>query len=241
MDELPDNSVHLVVTSPPYNVGKEYDRNLTLSEYRSFLKKVWAEVERVLVPGGRCCINVANLGRRPYIPLHAFVVEDMAELGFLMRGEAIWAKESSSSSSTAWGSWMSATNPTLRDTHEYIMIFSKAAFSREGKGRKSTIGRDEFLEFTKSVWRFDAEPARKVGHPAPFPVELPYRCIQLYTFLGDVVLDPFIGSGQTAIAAVKTGRRYIGYELDREYAKLSERRVREFINDSGEQSGRTVQ
>ena len=241
MDELPDSGVHLVVTSPPYNVGKEYDRNLSLKEYRSFLKKVWAEVERVLVPGGRCCINVANLGRRPYIPLHAFVVEDMAELGFLMRGEVIWAKESSSSASTAWGSWMSATNPTLRDTHEYIMIFSKATFSRESKGRKSTIGRDEFLEFTKSVWRFDAEPARKIGHPAPFPVELPYRCIQLYTFPGDVVLDPFIGSGQTAIAAVKTGRRYIGYEVDREYAKLSERRIRAFIEDGAERHSRSVQ
>lgn len=231
MDELPDESVHLVVTSPPYNVGKEYDRNLTLGEYRELLKRVWTEVERVLVPGGRCCINVANLGRRPYIPLHVFVVEDMARLGFLMRGEVIWAKDSSSSASTAWGSWMSATNPTLRDTHEYIVIFSKGAFSRDGKGRKSTISRDEFLEFTKSVWRFDAEPARKVGHPAPFPVELPYRCIQLYTFLGDVVLDPFIGSGQTAIAAVKTGRRYIGYETDREYVKLSMRRVNEFVRE----------
>lgn len=136
---------------------------------------------------------------------------------------------------------MSATNPTLRDTHEYIMIFSKATFSRESKGRKSTIGRDEFLEFTKSVWRFDAEPARKIGHPAPFPVELPYRCIQLYTFPGDVVLDPFIGSGQTAIAAVKTGRRYIGYEVDREYAKLSERRIRAFIEDGAERHSRSVQ
>ena len=241
MDELPDNSVHLVVTSPPYNVGKEYDRNLSLSEYRGFLKRVWTEVERVLVPGGRCCINVANLGRRPYIPLHAFVAEDMAELGFLMRGEMIWAKESSSSPSTAWGSWLSATNPTLRDTHEYIMVFSKATFSREGKGRRSTIGRDEFLEFTKSVWRFDAEPARKVGHPAPFPIELPYRCIQLYTFFGDVVLDPFIGSGQTAIAAVKTGRRYIGYETDREYVKLSERRVRAFIEDDADRRARGIQ
>jgi len=239
MDELPDSSVHLAVTSPPYNVGKEYDRNLTLGEYRDFLRKVWAEVERVLVPGGRCCINVANLGRRPYIPLHAFVAEDMAELGFLMRGEVIWAKESSSSSSTAWGSWMSATNPTLRDTHEYILIFSKAAYSRDGSGRESTISRDEFLQFTKSVWRFDAEPARKVGHPAPFPVALPYRCIQLYTFLGDVVLDPFIGSGQTAIAAVKTGRRYVGYETDPEYAKLSERRVRAFAQGAGERGGRS--
>jgi len=231
MDELPNDSVHLVVTSPPYNVGKEYDRNLTLVEHREFLARVWREIERVLVPGGRCCINVANLGRRPYIPLHAFVVEDMAALGFLMRGEVIWAKDSSSSGSTAWGSWMSATNPTLRDTHEYVMIFSKHGFSREGEGRRSTIGRDEFLEFTRSVWRFDAEPARKVGHPAPFPVELPYRCIQLYTFLGDVVLDPFMGSGQTAIAAVRTGRRYVGYESSREYAELSERRIRAFARE----------
>ena len=227
MEELPEDSVHLMVTSPPYNVGKEYDRDMTLVEYRQFLKRVWAEVRRVLVPGGRCCINVANLGRRPYIPLHAFVVEDMMELGFLMRGEVIWAKGSSSSASTAWGSWLSAANPTLRDTHEYIMIFSKASFSREGEGRKSTISRDEFLEFTKSVWRFDAEPARKVGHPAPFPVELPYRCMQLYTFAGDVVLDPFVGSGQTAIAAVRAGRHYVGYEIDREYVELSEKRVGE--------------
>lgn len=226
MDEIPDASVHLVVTSPPYNVGKEYDRDLTLEEYRDFLKRVWAEVERVLVPGGRFCVNVANLGRRPYIPLHAFIVEDLMELGFLMRGEIIWAKEASSSPSTAWGSWLSATNPTLRDVHEYILVFSKATFAREARGRKSTIGRDEFLEFTKSIWRFDAEPARHVGHPAPFPVELAHRCIQLYTFGGDVVLDPFMGSGQTAIAARKSGRRYVGYEVNEDYVRLSEERIR---------------
>ena len=225
MEGLPDESVHLMVTSPPYNVGKDYDRDLTLDEYRSFLSKVWTEVRRVLVPGGRCCINVANLGRRPYIPLHSSVIEDMLGLGFLMRGEVIWAKDSSSSPSTAWGSWRSASNPTLRDTHEYILVFSKSSFSRESLGRASTITRNEFLEFTKSVWRFDAEPARKVGHPAPFPVELPYRCIQLYTFRGDVVLDPFMGSGQTAIAAKKTGRHYVGYETDPEYVELAERRI----------------
>ena len=228
MREIPDSSVHLAVTSPPYNVGKEYDRDLTLEEYLEFLGRVWKEVHRVLVPGGRCCINVANLGRRPYIPLHSFIIRDMAKLGFLMRGEVLWAKESSSSASTAWGSWLSATNPTLRDTHEYILVFSKSAFAREGTGRKSTITRDEFLEFTKSVWRFDAERARSVGHPAPFPVELPYRCIQLYTFEGDVVLDPFMGSGQTAIAAIRTGRRYVGYEVSRDYVGLSERRIGEF-------------
>ncbi len=121
MDEMPDGSVHLMVTSPPYNVGKDYDDDLTLDEYRAFLKRVMAEVHRVLVPGGRACINLADLGRRPYLPLHAFVVQDMLELGFLMRGEIIWDKASSASPSTAWGSWCSPQNPNLRDTHEYIL------------------------------------------------------------------------------------------------------------------------
>ncbi len=230
MEELPDCSIHLMVTSPPYNVGKEYDDNLTLEEYRAFLKRVWAEVWRVLVPGGRAAINVANLGRKPYIPLHAFIIEDMQTLGFLMRGEVIWNKAASGSPSTAWGSWCSAKNPTLRDIHEYILIFSKGMFSRGGPPRKSTITKEEFLELTKSVWTFPAEPASKVGHPAPFPVELPYRLIQLYTFEGEVVLDPFMGSGQTAIAAVKTNRHYVGYEIDPDYVKLAEKRIREFTS-----------
>jgi len=229
MEELPDNSIHLMVTSPPYNVGKVYDENLTMNEYRTFLKNIWKEVKRVLVTGGRVCINIANLGRKPYIPLHAFIVEDMLDLGFLMRGEVIWNKASSGSPSTAWGSWLSAKNPTLRDIHEYILVFSKDTFARENlKQRKSTVTREEFLEFTKSVWTFSAEPASKVGHPAPFPIELPHRMIQLYTFKGEVVLDPFIGSGQTAIAAIKTGRHYIGYEINKEYVKLAERRIEEF-------------
>jgi len=229
MGELPDDSVHLMVTSPPYNVGKEYDENLTLTEYRNFLRRVWKETYRVLVPGGRACINVANLGRKPYIPLHAFVVEDMLELGFLMRGEIIWNKDTSASPSTAWGSWMSAKNPTLRDVHEYVLVFSKDTFSRENPyGRKSTISRDEFLEFTKSVWTFPAVSARKIGHPAPFPVELPYRLIQLYTFEGEIVLDPFMGSGQTAIAAIKTKRHYVGYEINPEYVDLAQKRIESF-------------
>ncbi|RLA80699.1 MAG: site-specific DNA-methyltransferase [Deltaproteobacteria bacterium] len=229
MEELPDNSVHLMVTSPPYNVGKEYDEDLTLGEYRAFLKRVWAEVYRVLVPGGRVCINIANLGRKPYIPLHAFIVEDMLDLGFLMRGEIIWNKASSSSPSTAWGSWLSAANPTLRDIHEYILVFAKETFTRKNPHkRKSTISKEEFLEFTKSVWTFPAESAKRVGHPAPFPVELPYRLIQLYTFEGEVVLDPFMGSGQAAIAAIKAKRHYVGYEIEEEYVKLAERRIERF-------------
>ena len=229
MEELPDNSAHLMVTSPPYNVGKEYDEDLTLEGYKGFLKAVWQEVYRVLVPGGRACINIANLGRKPYIPLHAFIVEDMLELGFLMRGEIIWNKASSSSPSTAWGSWLSAANPTLRDIHEYILVFSKGTFTRKKHSdRNSTISREEFLELTKSVWTFPAEQAKSIGHPAPFPVELPYRLIQLYTYEGDVVFDPFMGSGQAAIAAIKTKRHYVGYDINEEYVKLAERRIRRF-------------
>ncbi len=226
MEELPDNSVHLMVTSPPYNVGKTYDEDMTLDEYRAFMKRVMAEVYRVLVPGGRACVNVANLGRRPYLPLHAFLIEDMLDLGFLMRGEIIWDKASSASPSTAWGSWCSPRNPTLRDTHEYIMVLSKQTFSRpEVEGRQATITRDEFLEYTKSVWRFPAEQASKVGHPAPFPVELPYRCIQLYTYSGEVVLDPFMGSGTTAVAALKAGRNFVGYELEEDYIRIAQKRI----------------
>ena len=226
MKELPDCSVHLMVTSPPYNVGKEYDNNLTLEEYLAFLMRVWRETYRVLVPGGRVCINVANVGRKPYIPLHASIMRDMIDMGFLMRGEIIWDKAASATTSTAWGSWQSATNPTLRDTHEYILVFSKGSFRRDKMdGRVSTISKDEFLEFTKSVWGFPSESARKVGHPAPFPIELPYRLIQLYTFSNEIVLDPFMGSGQTALAALKAGRHFVGYELSEEYCRLAERRI----------------
>ncbi len=222
MEELPDCSVHLMVTSPPYNVGKEYDEDLSLEEYLSLLKRVMAETHRVLVPGGRACVNVANLGRKPYIPLHIYVTQDMLDLGFLMRGEVIWDKSTSASPSTAWGSWMSAANPVLRDTHEYVLVFSKDVFGRKNPDKRpSTISREEFLEFTRSVWTFPAESARRVGHPAPFPVELPRRFIQLYTFEGDVVLDPFMGSGTTAVGAVETGRSYVGYDTDPEYCETA--------------------
>jgi len=228
MGELPDCSVHLMVTSPPYNVGKDYDQDLSLVEYLAFLDRVWKETQRVLVPGGRMCINVANLGRKPYIPLHAFIAEQVIRLGFLMRGEIIWNKAASASPSTAWGSWKSAGNPTLRDVHEYILVFCKDTFKRQNpSGRANTISRDEFLEFNKSVWNINAEPARKVGHPAPFPVEMPRRLIELYSFEGEVVLDPFMGSGQTAIAALRSKRHYVGFEIDSGYISLASQRISE--------------
>jgi DNA modification methylase len=226
MRDLPDGCIHLMVTSPPYNVQKEYDQNLTLEEYRMLLRDVFAETRRVLVTGGRACINIANLGRKPYLPLHAMVISEMLDLGFLMRGEIIWDKAASASASTAWGSWLSAANPVLRDVHEYILVFSKGSFRRPGEGRESTIARDEFLEWTKSVWTFPAVSARQIGHPAPFPEELPRRLIQLYTFKGDVVLDPFTGSGTTCLAARDLGRRYVGYEIHPEYYELAQERLR---------------
>lgn len=227
MNELPDNSIHLMITSPPYNVTKEYDKNLSLSEYLGLLNKVWKETFRVLVPGGRVCINVANLGRKPYLPLHSYIIESMLEIGFLMRGEIIWDKGSSSSASTAWGSWLSASNPVLRDIHEYILIFSKGNFSLPSRNKKSSLTKKEFLEFTKSIWKFPAASAKRIGHPAPYPEELPARLIKLYSFEGDVVLDPFVGSGTTCIAALNLKRNYIGYDINEEYVLLANRRINE--------------
>lgn len=226
MHQLPDSCIHLMVTSPPYNASKEYDDDLTLDEYLTLLERVYRETFRVLIPGGRACINIANLGRKPYLPVNAFISQMMIEIGFLMRGEIIWDKGSSAGSSTAWGSWLSASNPTLRDVHEYILVFSKGRFRRESQGRQATIGREDFLELTKSVWHFPTESASRVGHPAPFPVELPRRLIELYTFEGEVVLDPFIGSGSTALAALDTGRHFVGYEIQDAYVQIALERIK---------------
>jgi len=230
MNEIPDYSIHLMVTSPPYNVKKEYDEDLSLTEYRALLKTVFKETYRVLVTGGRACVNVANLGRKPYIPLHSYIIEDMLEIGFLMRGEIIWNKASSASPSTAWGSWLSAGNPVLRDIHEYILIFSKESFSRRKGHKKDTIAKKDFLEWTKSVWTFPAVSARMIGHPAPFPEELPHRLIQLYTYKGDIVLDPFCGSGTACLSALKDGRHYIGYDIESSYVKLANQRIKKHLN-----------
>jgi DNA modification methylase len=226
MKELPDNSVHLMVTSPPYNASKEYDKDLTLKEYLDLLEKVFTETYRVLVNGGRACVNVANLGRKPYIPLSDHVSHIMNNIGFKMRGQIIWNKGSSASPSTAWGSWVSAANPILRDVHEYILVFSKGEYSREKGQNVNTINKEQFMEWTLSVWNMKAVSARSVGHPAPFPEELPHRLIQLYSFKNDIILDPFMGSGQTAIAAIKSERRYVGYDISKAYIEHAEERIR---------------
>lgn len=227
---LPDNSVHLTVTSPPYNVGKAYDKNLTLDEYLDLIHDVFKEVVRATVPGGRICINLANVGRKPYIPYHLYTAQIMLDLGLLMRGEVIWNKDASAGGSCAWGSFKSASNPVLRDIHEYILIFSKEKFSRNSKDKENSISRDDFLSLTKSIWTFPTESAKRAEHPAPFPVELPRRCIELYTFKDDVVLDPFAGTANTAKAALATGRHYVMVDCDHTYVETGKRRIADFIN-----------
>lgn len=225
MKQLPDNSIHLMVTSPPYNVAKEYDDDLTLQEYLALLQDVFKETWRVLVPGGRAVINIANIGRKPYIPLHSFIIQIMHEIGFHMRGEIIWDKGASAGVSCAWGSFKSASNPCLRDVHEYILVFSKLTNKLEKRNYEDTITNENFVEWSKSIWRFQAESAKKIGHPAPFPVELPQRIIEFYSYKGNVVLDPFMGSGSTAIAALQLGRKFVGYEIDKNYINIAEQRI----------------
>lgn len=232
MKELPSNSVHLMITSPPYNVGKEYDTNLSLKEYLSLLRRVLKETHRVLATGGRVAINVANVGRKPYIPLHSYIIDMMLDLGFVMRGEIIWNKSASSGTSFAWGSWKSAANPVLRDVHEYLLIFSKDSYSRKKENKKDTIDNKEFMDFTKSIWTFPSVSAKYIGHPAPYPEELPRRLIQLYSFEGDIILDPFMGSGQTAIAALKSRRHFVGYDTDKKYCELAQKRIKEYTNQA---------
>ncbi len=228
---LPNNCIQLVVTSPPYNASKAYDDDLSLKEYLGMLQDVFSECYRVLSPGGRMVVNVANLGRKPYIPLSTHINNIMLNLGFLMRGEIIWDKSASAGSSCAWGSFQSASNPCLRDIHEYLLVFSKGDYkltrskSERENGRIDTIEKQEFVDHTKSIWRFATERASRVNHPAPFPVELPRRCIELYTFAGDVVLDPFNGSGTTCVAAKQTGRTYIGVDLSNDYCQIANERL----------------
>lgn len=225
MTDIPDNSVHLMITSPPYNVSKDYDQDLSLTEYLELLKKVFRETFRVLVHGGRACINVANIGRKPYIPLSDYISTMMIDLGFNMRGEIIWNKAAGSGVSTAWGSWQSASNPILRDIHEYILVFSKGDYKRDKNEKQNTITKQQFIDWTKSIWIMNTESAKKIGHPAPFPEELPYRLIQLYSFVDDIILDPFMGSGTTAVSALKSDRKFVGYDTDEKYIKLAETRL----------------
>ena len=237
MTPLPDKSVALVFTSPPYNVGKDYEDDMSMAAYLALIEAVATEVYRVLLPGGRFVVNIANLGRKPYIPLHAHFYQIHERVGFLPMGEVIWRKAKGASGSCAWGSWQSAKAPRLRDLHEYLLVFAKEHFSRPDKG-ESDIGRDEFMDATLSIWEIPAESAKRVGHPAPFPVALAERVIRLYSYVGDVILDPFMGSGTTGLAAAQNGRHYVGFDLSEEYCDLARARIAEVEAATGRQDDR---
>ena len=224
MDELPDRSVGLAFTSPPYNVQKEYDKDLSLDEYLGLIERVGNEVYRTLVSGGRYVINVANLGRKPYVPLHAMFYEIHQRIGFLPIGEIIWVKAKGAGENCVWKSWMSAKAPSLRDVHEYLLVFTKDTFGRPDKG-ESTVSRNDFMESTLSVWEIAPESAKRIGHPAPFPIALAKRVINLYSYTNDVVLDPFMGSGTTCVAADWMNRRFVGYEIEPAYCEIAVDRI----------------
>jgi site-specific DNA-methyltransferase (adenine-specific) len=244
MADVADKSVALVVTSPPYFAGKEYEQALgeghipaSYFDYLEMLHDVFAECVRALEPGGRIAVNIANLGRKPYRSLSADITTILQDrLGLWLRGEVLWRKGAGASNSCAWGSFRQPSNPVLRDTTERVIIASKGRLDRavpradrEAAGLPSTptITKDEFLAASLDVWDLPTESARRVSHPAPFPVDLPVRLIELYTYAGDLVLDPFMGSGTTAVAATRTDRRFVGYDTDPEYVEISLKRVAE--------------
>jgi DNA modification methylase len=254
MDTVLDNSVALVVTSPPYFAGKQYEEELAREgipssylEYLDMLREVFAECMRKLEPGGRIAVNVANLGRKPYRSLSTDVIHILQDdLNLLLRGEVIWRKGEGAAGNCAWGSFRKAANPAVRDITERIIIASKGRFDRAksrperellGLPAESTIGADEFMAATLDVWDIPPESARRVSHPAPFPVELPERLIRLYTYTDDLVLDPFMGSGSSLVAAARLDRRYVGYDLDPTYVDIARLRVR----DEGESTGVAVE
>lgn len=230
MAEVPDASVHLIVTSPPYNCGMPYDvhnDNMPFPEYLQLLQDVWTECKRVLVPGGRLCINVANLGRRPYIPVAPHVTMQLISMGLLHRGEIVWDRgvTGKGADSTTWGSWRSPSNPYLIDRHEYVLVFSKDRMDLTSNGESPDISKEQFMESVRSLWRISAENAARIGHPVPFPIELARRLIRFYSFPKMVVLDPFCGSGTTGVAAKLLGRSFIGYDISENYCRKAQVRI----------------
>ena len=229
MQELENNCVSLTITSPPYNIGKDSDLDLSDNEYWKMMKNIFLETFRVTESGGRVVVNIANLGRKPYIPFSKYFTELLIDIGFIMRGEIIWQKSKGANANFAWGSWLSASNPVIRDIHEYCLVFSKDSFKKSSKG-ESTIEKEEFMESTLSIWNINPARAKKIGHPAPFPVELPQKFINLYSYKDDLILDPFIGSGTTAIAAKNLKRNFVGYEIEKEYIDIANNRLETEVN-----------
>ena len=245
MQEIDANLVDLIVTSPPYNVGIEYDSwndNLPEEEYWAFTWNWLNEAYRILKVGGRICINIPVMGNNPLMKkgnLYLFHLPQYLNLikeKFKLRECITWIKSYAEydenvfcGGNTAWGSWLSPSNPYCRSFSEFIIVAHKEEDTLQHKG-ETDLTKDEFLRWTKNVWFFPSEQNRK--HPAPYPLELPTRCIKLYSYIGDLVIDPFMGSGTTAESCLRLNRRYIGFEISKSYCEnMKYRTAQQRLND----------
>ena len=225
------NSIDLIVTSPPYNVDIHYNSfkdNITYEEYLEFTEKWLLKALELVKPDGRLCLNIPldkSKGRKEsgFQSVYADVVEIAKKVGWKYFSTIVW-NEGNISRRTAWGSWLSAKAPYVIAPVEVIVVFYKERWSKLKNG-VSDITKEEFIEWTQGIWNFPGESRKRVGHPAPFPLELPKRCIKLFSFVGDTVLDPFLGSGTTLVACALLNRRGIGVEIDKGYCELAKNRV----------------
>ncbi len=232
MKKMPSEFVDLIVTSPPYNFGLDdydvHDDTKSWDEYFEFLYKVWCECHRVLKHGGRICIVIQPLFS-DYMPTHHIISQQLREIGFLFKTEIIWEKHNYNCKYTAWGSWCSPSMPYFKYTWEFIEVFCKGSQKKEGKKENIDITAEEFKRWVYSKWEIPPETRMKeFGHPSMFPEEIPYRLIKLFSYVGDIVLDPFNGAGTTTLVARKLNRRYIGIDISPKYCETARKRIEEY-------------
>jgi site-specific DNA-methyltransferase (adenine-specific) len=222
--------VDLIVTSPPYNVDIQYNSHrddVSYAEYIEFSEKWMTRCFGWLKDDGRFCLNIPldkNKGGQQSVGADLTTIAK--RIGFQYHSTIVW-NEGNISRRTAWGSWKSASAPFVIAPVELIIVLYKKTWKKTGGSKISDITRDEFMDWTNGLWTFNGESKKKVGHPAPFPVELPRRCIKLFSYVDDVILDPFCGSGTTLIAAVSNRRRGIGIDVDKKYCELARKRIME--------------
>ncbi|MCK9631138.1 MAG: site-specific DNA-methyltransferase [Methanoregula sp.] len=227
---IPDRSIDLIITSPPYNFGHSYaqdsqDDTHEWNEYFGKLLRVWRECERVLKPGGRMAVNVQPLFS-DYVPTHHIISQQLSGLGLLWRAELLWEKNNYNAKYTAWGSWKSPSMPYIKYTWEYIEIFDKESHKKAGRREDIDITAGEFKEWVLGRWSFPPETRMKdYDHPAMFPEELPRRLMKLFSYKNDLVLDPFNGAGTTSLVAWKLGRRFIGIDISAQYSDMAMARL----------------
>jgi len=228
IDAIENNSIDLIVTSPPYNVDikyENYDDKIPYNKYLEFTKKWLAKCYDLVRYDGRLCLNIPlDKFKGGHQSVYADITTIAKDIGWKYHSTIIW-NEQNISRRTAWGSWLSASAPFVIAPVEVIVVLYKKTWKKTSGSRKSDITKDEFVEWTNAVWSFSGESKTKVGHPSPFPVELPKRCIKLFSFVGDTVLDPFLGSGTTLMACLETNRTGIGVEINRNYCELAKKRL----------------